>query len=69
MFLRIDLSIDVFFQFIVKISCSKHVVVAFNFSKKDPITRLALSRSLESFSAVLLKTFYTFGNSQKIFCT
>ena len=47
MFLRIDLSIDVFFQFIVKISCSKHVVVAFNFSKKDPITRLALSRSLK----------------------
>ena len=47
-FLLIDLSKDVVLQVIAKNICSKHIVMVFNFSKKDSIIRLALSRDLKN---------------------
>ena len=49
LFLRIYLSIDVVLLVIVKnIYCSKDVVMIFNISKKDSITRFALIRDLKN---------------------
>ena len=45
---RIDLSIDVSFRLLWKISRSKHWVMVFNFSKKDYISWLALSQNLKN---------------------
>ena len=36
------------FRLLRKISCSKHAVVVFNISKKDSISRLALSQNLKN---------------------
>ena len=69
-FLKMDLSIDVVLQVIVKILCSKHVVIVFNFSKKDPsqdLLRVGVLK-MEFVKGILLKAFCSFGNSRKFFC-
>ena len=64
-FLWIDLSTAVSFSLLWEISCLKHVVIVFSFSKKGRMTRLTEKLGAwktESVNGYLLKAFYTFGN-------
>ena len=62
--MRINLPIDVVHQVIKKNVMFKDVVMVFNFSKKDSITRLAMRKTQFDYG-VLLKAFYSFVISRK----